>query len=152
MKTFLERGGAWVVVQLLLFAVLIILGFRYPGPDSTVWRGIGGCVLLLAGAVAIAGSATLGRNLTPFPQPVEHSKLVQHGIYSKIRHPLYTAVILAGFGWAMVWVSWPAAVVAALLIPFFHAKSCHEERFLRQKFPEYCEYESRTRRFIPWVY
>ena len=103
-------------------------------------------------ALAIAGTKALGRNLTPFPKPADHAKLVQHGIYEKIRHPLYTAVILAGFGWALLWLSWPALLAAAAVLPFFHAKSCREEGFLRQKFPGYREYEERTRRFIPWLY
>lgn len=47
---------------------------------------------------------------------------------------------------------WPALLVAAMLIPFFHAKARREERWLREKFPEYAEYERRVRRFIPWIY
>lgn len=152
MKQFLERGGAWVAAQFLLFAVLILLALRYPGTGSDAWRWAGALVLALAAVVAVAGAKALGRNLTPFPKPADHAELVQHGIYAKIRHPLYTAVILAGFGWALLWLSWPAAVVATALTPFFHAKSCREERMLRQKFPGYREYETCTSRFIPAVY
>ena len=112
----------------------------------------GGLVLVVAAAVAVAGVTALGRNLTPFPKPADHADLVQRGIYAKIRHPLYAAVILAGFGWALTWLSWPALLAAVTRIPFFHAKSCREEGFLRQKFPGYREYETRTRRFIPWIY
>ncbi len=52
----------------------------------------------------------------------------------------------------MVWQSWPAFLAAAMLIPFFHAKARHEERRLREKFPDYAEYERRVRRFIPRIY
>ncbi len=142
----------WVAGQFLLFAVLIILAYLYPGSGPVALKWVGALVLLLAGIVALAGATALGRNLTPFPKPSINGELVQHGIYSKIRHPLYTAVILAGFGWALIWMSWPAAVVAAALIPFFHAKSCREEALLRQRFPGYLEYETRTHRFIPLVY
>jgi len=83
---------------------------------------------------------------------MEQSQLVQHGIYAVIRHPLYTSVISVSLGWALVWQSWPAILVAAALIPFFHAKAHHEERWLREKFPEYADYERRVRRFIPWLY
>lgn len=152
MKRFLERGGGWVAGQFLLFACVLGLSVLHPGTGPAAWRYAGALVLVVAVAVAIAGTTALGRNLTPFPKPADHATLVEHGIYSKIRHPLYTAVILAGFGWALIWLSWPAAVVAASLIPFFHAKSCREEGFLRQKFPYYPEYETRTHRFIPMVY
>ena len=138
--------------QFLLFAALIALALMYHSAGPRAWRGGGVGVLIAAAAIAVAGAKALGRNLTPFPKPADHAELVQHGIYAKIRHPLYTAVILAGFGWALIWLSWPAAVVAAALIPFLHAKSCREEGFLRQKFPGYREYEVHTHRFIPWLY
>jgi len=152
MRRFLERGGSWVVAQFLLFAGLLALAVLYPGTGPAAWRFSGVLVLVVAAAVAVAGVTALGRNLTPFPKPADHAELIQRGIYAKIRHPLYTAVILAGFGWALVWLSWPALLAAAALIPFFHAKSCREEDFLREKFPGYREYEARTRRFIPWIY
>ena len=149
MRHFLERGGGWVAGQFLLLACLLALAALYPGTGPVAWRLVGVLVLVVAAAVAIAGAKALGRNLTPFPKPVAYAELVRHGIYAKIRHPLYAAVILAGFGWALVWLSWPALLAAAALGPFFHAKSCREEGFLRQKFPGYREYEGRTRRFTP---
>ncbi|MEI6035693.1 MAG: isoprenylcysteine carboxylmethyltransferase family protein [Verrucomicrobiae bacterium] len=152
MRRFLERGGGWVAGQFLLLACLLALAALYPGTGPVAWRFVGVLFLVIAAAVGVAGAKALGRNLTPFPKPADHAELVRHGIYAKIRHPLYSAVILAGFGWALVWLSWPALLAAAALLPFFHAKSCREEGFLRQKFPGYREYETRTCRFIPWIY
>ncbi|MEI6279893.1 MAG: isoprenylcysteine carboxylmethyltransferase family protein [Verrucomicrobiae bacterium] len=152
MRRFLERGGIWVAGQFLLFACVVLLALRYPGAGPVVWRCAGALLVVVAAAVAGAGALALGRNLTPFPEPSAHARLVQHGIYAKIRHPLYTSVIAAGFGWAWVWLSWPSALFAAALVPFFLAKSRREEQMLRRKFPEYREYETRTRRFIPWIY
>jgi protein-S-isoprenylcysteine O-methyltransferase Ste14 len=151
MRRFLERGGGWVAGQFLLLAALLALAVLHPGTGPEAWRYAGALVLIVAASVAVAGTKALGR-ITPFPKPADDAKLVQHGIYAKIRHPLYTAVILAGFGWALAWLSWPALLAATALIPFFHAKSCREEGFLRQKFPGYREYVGRTRRFIPWIY
>ena len=152
MRRFLERGGGWVAGQFVLLACLLGLSVLHPSAGPALWRFAGVLVLVVALAVAVAGVTALGRNLTPFPKPADHADLVQRGIYAKIRHPLYAAVILAGFGWALTWLSWPALLAAVTRIPFFHAKSCREEGFLRQKFPGYREYETRTRRFIPWIY
>ena len=152
MRRFLERGGGWVVGQFLILACLLAFAVLYPGTGPVAWRYAGALVLIVAAVIAVAGVMALGRNLTPFPKPADHAELVRHGIYAKIRHPLYTAVILAGFGWALVWLSWPALMAAAALVPFVHAKSCREEGFLRQKFPGYREYEAHTRRFVPWIY
>ena len=152
MRRFLERGGGWVAGQFLLLACLLMLTVLRPGTGPAVWRFGGVFFLVVAAAVALAGTVALGKNLTPFPKPADHATLIQHGIYAKIRHPLYTAVILAGFGWALAWLSWPALMAAVALVLFLHAISCREESFLRQRFPDYPEYESRTRRFIPWIY
>jgi len=135
---------------LLTAAVLLAVFFR--GRFSPVIV-IAGMVLMIVGAgVALAGAMALGRNLTPFPKPLESAQLVRHGIYAVIRHPLYTSVIAVAIGWVMVWQSWPALLVAVMLIPFFHAKARHEERWLREKFSDYADYEQRVRRFIPWIY
>jgi protein-S-isoprenylcysteine O-methyltransferase Ste14 len=92
----------------------------------------------------------LGRNLTPFPKLGEQAQLVRHGIYAVIRHPLDASVIAGAIGWALVWQSWPALVAAAFLIPFFLAKARREERWLRETFPEYADYERQVRGFVPW--
>ena len=152
MIRFLERGGIWVVEQFILLACVFLLALWHPGSGPVAWRGFGALVLAVAAGVAAAGAITLGRNLTPFPEPAQHAQLVQSGIYSRVRHPLYTSVMLAGFGWALIWLSWPAALAAVALIPFFHMKSCREECLLRGRFSGYPEYASRTRRFIPWIY
>ena len=147
---FLARGGAWVVVQFALMIAVIVLGLVFPG-DWTRWSVIvAGLVLLTAGGwFGIAGVKLLGRNRTPFPQPRDDSELVQDGIYARVRHPLYTSVMLVSVGWALIWQSWPADIPALALIPFFHAKARREERWLREKFPGYAAYEKRVPRFLP---
>lgn len=136
----------------MLLTTVALLAVFFRGRYSPVIV-IAGMVLMLVGAgVALAGAMALGRNLTPFPKPSDSAQLVRHGIYAVIRHPLYTSVIAVALGWALVWQSWPALLVAVMLVPFFHAKARHEERWLREKFPDYADYERRVRRFIPWIY
>ena len=151
MSRFFQRGGVWVLVQSILLAAVILLAVFYRGGGFQPVVVIAGVVLLLIGAgVALAGALALGSNLTPFPKPGEQAQLVRHGIYAVIRHPLYCSVIAASMGWALVWQSWSALLVATSHIPFFLAKAHREERWLREKFPEYADYERQVRGFIPW--
>ena len=153
MSHFFQRGGAWVLGQSVLMGAVALLAVLHRGTGFQPALVIAGAVLMIIGAgVAIAGKMALGKNLTPFPKPIERAQLVQNGIYALIRHPLYTSVILVSIGWALIWQSWPALLPAVALIPFFHAKARHEERWLREKFPEYAHYEQRVRRFIPWLF
>ena len=57
--------------------------------------------------------------------------------------------MLASLGWALIWQSWQAFIASQVLIPFFHAKARREERWLREQFPDYADYERRVPRFIP---
>ncbi|HWH68930.1 MAG TPA: isoprenylcysteine carboxylmethyltransferase family protein [Candidatus Sulfotelmatobacter sp.] len=150
---FFQRGGIWVLVQGVLLVAVIGLGLCYRGQwHSLPLTLLGGFLLVLAGLCGFAGAAALGRNLTPFPKPSAHTQLVQSGIYGLMRHPLYTAVTCGALGWALILASGPALIAALALAPFFDAKARQEERWLRQQFPEYAEYEQRVRRFIPWLY
>jgi len=150
---FIQRGGIWVVGQSVLLAAVFLGGpiwrDQWHSPVSAL---CGGLLLLLSASCGLAGTISLGRNLTPFPKPTLGVSLVRSGIYGLMRHPLYTAVFCWAVGWALVWRSWPALVTALVLAPLFDAKARHEERCLRQAFSEYSDYERRVRRFIPWVY
>ena len=153
MTQFFQRGGAWVAGQSMLLGAIVLLAVVYRGNEYHIEIVVVGVVLMVVGAgVALAGAMALGRNLTPFPKPSAQAQLVRHGIYAMIRHPLYTSVITVALGWALVWQSWLSLLVAAMLIPFFHAKARREEHWLREKFPEYAAYEQCVRRFIPGIY
>jgi len=152
-NSFVQRGGWWVVGQFLLLLVIAIQDINGHAGLKPLPLSIGGLILITAAAIcSLAGLLALGRNLTPFPKPSAKTELIQHGIYARIRHPLYTSVFCAAVGWSLVWQSWPALTVSFVLAIFFDAKARHEERFLRQQFLEYAGYERRVRRFIPWIY
>ena len=153
MNHFFQRGGSWVLWQCVLLGGIVLL--------SVVFRGCGfsgvmvrtGWVLMIVGSgIALAAAWALGSSLTPFPKPTQQAQLVRHGIFALIRHPLYTSVIAVAMGWSLVWQSGPALLAATTLIPFFHAKARREEQWLREKFPDYADYEQRVRRFIPWIH
>lgn len=147
---FLNRGGGWVIVQSILMTAVIVLAVRFPGDGTQLpVIAIGAGLFIIGGYFGIAGVIVLGKNRTPFPQPREDSELVQHGIYARVRHPLYTSVMLASLGWALLWQSVVAGVAALALIPFFLAKARREEHWLREQFPGYADYERRVPRFVP---
>jgi len=150
---FLRRGGLWVLAQSALLCVVIAGGLLCRNQwHSLILMLCGTGLLLVAAGCGLAGTVSLGRNLTPFPKPSAGARLVQTGIYALIRHPLYTAVFCGSVGWALVWQSWPALAAALALAPLFDSKARQEERWLRQQFPEYACYEQRVRRFVPWIY
>ena len=149
-RSFAARGGAWVVAQSILMVTAIMLAVMFPGDWTQIpVIAIGAGLFIVGGYFGIAGVMVLGKNRTPFPQPRAGSELVQHGIYARVRHPLYTSVMLASLGWALIWQSMAAFVGALTLIPFFLEKTRREERWLREQFAGYADYERRVPRFVP---
>jgi protein-S-isoprenylcysteine O-methyltransferase Ste14 len=149
-RSFAVRGGAWVAAQSILMVTAIMLAVMFPGDWTQIPVIVTGAGLFIVGGYfGIAGVIVLGRNRTPFPQPREGSELVQHGIYARVRHPLYTSVVLASLGWALIWQSVVAFIAALTLVPFFSAKARREEHWLREQFPGYVDYMKRVPRFVP---
>lgn len=149
------RGGGWVVLQSLLLAGIVaaaVGGPRWPEGVARVLVLAGGLVALAGAVVVVRSSRALGRGLTPFPRPPADGALVTDGPYRRVRHPLYTGVILfaAGIGVAF---SPLALALAGVLAVLFGLKARVEERFLREAYPDYDAYASRTRyRLVPFVY
>ena len=149
-RNFTARGGWWVIAQSILMLGVIVLGVMFPGDWTQIpVIVLGAALFIVGGYFGIAGVLVLGKNRTPYPQPHADSALVQHGIYACVRHPLYTSVMLASLGWALLWQSAAAFIAALTLIPFFYAKARQEERWLYQTFSGYADYARRVPRFFP---
>lgn len=150
---FLERGGAWVLCQIVLMVAALALGLAGPDAWAQPWTPfLGAALIALGAAFGIAGAAVLGRNRTIYPKPHPDSRLVCHGIYRLVRHPLYTCVILLTIGLAVCSASTPALIASAILALFLRAKAGREERWLVARFPDYESYRRRVKRFVPWIY
>lgn len=149
-NSFFQRGGTWVVTQFALMLAVFVLAIVFREEQTRNWLAASGWALAVIGSYfGVAGALTLGQARTAFPKPKESSPLIQHGIYARVRHPLYTAVMLLSIGWTLIWHSLPAFAAAMVQIPFFVAKARREERWLREKFPGYAEYAKRVPAFLP---
>lgn len=109
-------------------------------------------VLLAAGSAVGLWALWANRpgNINIRPEPKEGGRLVTHGPYRLVRHPMYLAVLLftaafAAAGDAWQWALWVA--LAAVL----YAKARREERGLALVHPGYADYRARTRAIIPFV-
>ena len=149
-QRFVARGGLWVLAQSVLMTGVIVCGVRFHGDWSRInLVALGAVGFVIGGYFGIVGVIDLGRNRTPFPVPLDSARLIQTGIYARVRHPLYTGVMFACLGWAGIWQSVPSFVIAWLTVMFFNAKARREERWLQERFSEYADYAKRVPRFIP---
>ena len=154
--SFAERGGWWVVGQLALMGVytLALLGTDpvSEGVALGFARAIGLSLVAVAIVIGVWSFNLMGWFISIYPAPTSDSELVRGGPFRLVRHPIYLAVILGTIGLALGTLNPTALVSALLFVPFFMAKTGHEEDLLIERFPEYREYRSVVPyRLIPWV-
>jgi protein-S-isoprenylcysteine O-methyltransferase Ste14 len=147
-----RRGEGWFLLQMVIFAI-ILLAPRLPAvmlPAGLRWAAL--LLLAVGGLMGTWGMLALGPNLTPFPKPIANGSLVTKGPYGFVRHPIYSGLILGTLGWAIFRSNLLGVALALLLFIFFDLKSRQEERWLRESYPGYAQYQRRVRKLIPFLY
>jgi protein-S-isoprenylcysteine O-methyltransferase Ste14 len=144
------------MLQLMLMAGIVGSALVLPplttGPARTALAALG-AVLLVGGIVLVAlGARQLGAAATPLPRPQPGTRVIESGLYARVRHPIYAGVLLSALGWALLTASLAALLLVALLAALLDLKARREEAWLIEHDPTYDAYRRRTRRFIPRLY
>jgi protein-S-isoprenylcysteine O-methyltransferase Ste14 len=96
----------------------------------------------------------LGRNWSVTLEVRERHTLVTSGIYSRVRHPMYSAFWLWAIAQALLlpnWVAGPAGLVGFGTL--FFLRVGREEAMMAETFgDEYLRYMARTSRILPGIY
>src|SRR5688500_9616 len=106
------RGEGWVLIQFLVLGAAAVAGMLAGGSWSADVRPVtfvvGALLIAIGIVVAFLGIRHLDRSMSPMPRPIESAELIQHGVYRRLRHPIYAALIVMTFGWGLVMASWIA--------------------------------------------
>lgn len=117
-------------------------------PESLRWVGVLLGVLCVAGIYWLFSS--IGTGITPTSATREQHRLVTHGPYRWVRHPLYTIGSSLFIAFGMMADNWFIAVLGILAFIAMAVRTPKEEANLIEKFgDEYREYMKRTGRFFP---
>ena len=156
-KTSLETGLlvlAWVgfFVPLIWLASPLLSFAEYP---LTLGPLIAGVMCFVVGLWLFYRShADLGTNWSITLEVREQHRLITQGIYRRIRHPMYLALVVYSLGHALVipnWVAGPSNLVAFTIL--FALRVHAEEQMMTDVFgDEYTAYAARTKRLVPGVW
>lgn len=85
------------------------------------------------------------------PDVAPRATLVTTGPYAYVRHPIYTALILAALALSIAYYSPTRIFVGAVLCVVLVYKSRYEEILLIKKFPDYKTYKKRVKALVPYI-
>jgi protein-S-isoprenylcysteine O-methyltransferase Ste14 len=114
-----------------------------------------GTVLLVVGLwLFYRAHADLGKFWSITLEVRENHRLISHGVYRRVRHPMYSALLLYSAGQALAvpnWVAGPSYLVCFGILFAFRVRA--EERMMVAAFgDEYVTYMARTKRLLPGVW
>ena len=142
-------GWIWVAGQTVLLLSLMVI------PSGDAWPtgrtvGVIGALMFLGGLAFFAiATLNLGASFTPTPVPVSSGRLKTTGLYSLMRHPIYTGVFITISGVAVASGSMTQVIMTLATFVFFDRKAAWEEQQLRETYSGYADYASRTAKFFP---
>ena len=139
----LKDQTCFAITTIQMIAVCVLLWLVFFVPHRWDWQSVTGSVLMLMGLAGIAVARyQLGRSFAITPQA---RTLVTHGIYSKIRNPIYVSgsVMIAGFALLM---HRPALWLFFIFVVVMQAFRAHREaQVLEAAFGEdYRQYRRKT--------
>ena len=131
-----------IVTVVLVMAAIVLAAIHFSSMPWTATRVAAVIVGLPSLALFVLARTELGNS---FSVRAKAQQLVTHGLYSRIRNPIYVfgGLVIASF---LLYINQPyALLIFVVLIPMQIYRARKEEQVLEAKFgEEYREYKART--------
>ena len=148
-----RASGRYAVAQTVLLFAYAGAYFLDPSPRLLPPGGMPGrlgALLSFAGLLLMFFAfRALGKAIQVAPEPRPDARLVTRGIYTRLRHPIYTAIVIVTVGLFLRKPTLLVGVATAVVIAFLAVKVRIEERLLLARYPEYAAYKARTWGILP---
>lgn len=155
-------AGMWTgIMKLMAGAMLVLYAWLAATLQSIEWYALVSLVVTALGAALVmAAKRTLGRYHTWAGYHLPDTTIVSHGIYSRLRHPLYTGTILFEIGSfftifprVAVYQPYVPVTIACIFIYMIcfniYLASCESSAMKRKFGAKFDVYKARVRAFIP---
>jgi protein-S-isoprenylcysteine O-methyltransferase Ste14 len=136
----------------LLFAKLTALGFLgrtvFPSPHLLEYIGLVSAVVGMA--LAVWARVSLGQYWSDKIVLKADHQLIRSGPYARMRHPIYSGVLLGVAGSALAVNEWRVVLAFLLLLTNYTVKAKLEDKILAESFPkEFADHEKSAGFLLP---
>lgn len=141
-------------IMLFVFAFIIPgLDFRFGWSHVPLWLVITALILMIAGYIMFITVMLQNRYASRVIEIQDEQKLIDTGLYSVVRHPMYSAATLLYLSSTLVLGSW-YSLLPMVLLPFLLGyRIVNEEKVLINGLPGYENYRKKVKyRLIPFVW
>ena len=143
----------------LVVAALLLAMPRLPGWLGERWLAPGPRLFVLATLMVASGllfsvwaRVLLGGNWSASVTLKHDHQIVRAGPYRRVRHPIYTGLLLAILGSALARGEWRGAVAFLIAAAALWRKLSLEERWLEESFGSaYADYRASTWALVPFL-
>lgn len=141
-------------IGLMAFIPLDVFRFHFLGKPN-LFVSSSGLIMFIAGWLII--SLVFKENAFAAPvvrhQEERHQMVIDTGVYSIVRHPMYAGAAVWMIGMTLWLESYAAALLTIVLIALVVVRILFEERFLRRELKGYEDYTKRVRyRLVPFIW
>ena len=151
LKNFLKAAYE-IILVILQFFIITLHFFKWKFiPEKQIiqvtpfYYFVGFLIIIIAFILLLVAIKDLGRNLSPFPRPINNSKLVTKGIYRFTLHPMYYSLIFISFGVFITKLSIYYLFLSISLGLIIKLKIALEEKYLNNKFKNYLLYKNEVK-------
>ena len=106
---------------------------------------------LLAVALSFWARRSFQRGQFSIQAKPAQGPLLSSGPYRWIRHPMYASALLLFWSSILGHLSLLTAIIGLIAISIIAIRMGIEERFLRERYPDYRAYARKTKRLIPFI-
>jgi len=154
-----EKSRDWLItvaVMVVAYELLFTrwlrigpLGMRFvPRKDWIAYAGV--ALSWLGTTIAMWARYCLGEYWSARVTLKEGHRLIRSGPYGLVRHPIYTGMLIACVGTALVAGEWRGVLAVVLVVTAHSRKAVREERMLTREFgEEYTAYRQSTGFLLP---
>lgn len=146
----------YIKLSILLFVIAYIipgLDFRFKWSGVPMWLVMFSLLIMICGYIGFMIVMLQNRYASRVIEIQNEQKLIDTGLYSFVRHPMYLSATILYIASSIVLGSY-YALIPMLLLPFLLAyRIKNEEKVLLKGLPGYDEYMKRVKyRMIPFIW